>query len=54
MNVTVETLAPCKKQLRVEIDAAAVDSTFESITKEFQKEARFPGFLPPPALPHPG
>lgn len=46
MNVTVETLAPCKKQLRVEIDAAAVDSTFESITKEFQKEARFPGFRP--------
>lgn len=46
MNVTVETLAPCKKQLRVEIDASAVDSTFESITKEFQKEARFPGFRP--------
>jgi len=46
VNVTVETLAPCKKQLRVEIDASAVDSTFESITKEFQKEARLPGFRP--------
>lgn len=46
MNVTVETLAPCRKQLRVEIDAAAVDSTFDSITKEFQKEARLPGFRP--------
>jgi trigger factor len=32
--------------LRVEIDATAVDSTFESITREFQKEARFPGFRP--------
>jgi trigger factor len=46
VNVTVETLAPCKKQLRVEVDAGAVDSTFESITREFQKEARFPGFRP--------
>jgi trigger factor len=46
VNVTVETLAPCKKQLRVEIDADSVDSTFESITKEFQREARFPGFRP--------
>lgn len=46
MNVTLETLAPCKKQLRVEIDANQVDSTFESITREFQKEARFPGFRP--------
>jgi trigger factor len=46
VNVTVETLAPCKKQLRVEIDAAEVDSTFESITKGFQKEARLPGFRP--------
>jgi trigger factor len=46
VNVTVETIAPCKKQLRVEIDAASVDSTFESITREFQKEARFPGFRP--------
>ncbi|MCU0771052.1 MAG: trigger factor [Verrucomicrobia bacterium] len=46
MNVTVETIAPCKKQLRVEIDAQSVDSTFESITAEFRKEARFPGFRP--------
>jgi len=46
VTVTVETLAPCKKQLRVEIDAAAVDQTFESITKAFQKEARLPGFRP--------
>jgi len=46
VNVNVETLAPCKKQLRVEIDPAAVDAAFESITKEFQKEARLPGFRP--------
>ena len=46
MNVTVETIAPCKKQLRVEIEAAEVDSIFESMTKQFQKEARLPGFRP--------
>jgi trigger factor len=46
VNVTVETIAPCKKQLRVEIEAAEVDSTFESMTKQFQKEARLPGFRP--------
>jgi len=46
VNITVETLAPCRKQLRVEIDAAAVDSAFESITKGFQKEANLPGFRP--------
>lgn len=46
VNVTVETIAPCKKQLRVEIDAPVVDSMFESTTKEFRKGANLPGFRP--------
>lgn len=46
MNVTVENLAPCKKLLRVEVDAKAVDEAFDSTTKEFQKQASLPGFRP--------
>ena len=46
MNVTVENLAPCKKLLRVEVDAKAVDEAFDATTKEFQKQAALPGFRP--------
>lgn len=46
MNVTVENLAPCKKLMRVELDAQAVDAAFETMTKQFQKEASLPGFRP--------
>jgi trigger factor len=46
VNVTVENLAPCKKLVRVEIEAQKVDETFESITKDFQKQASLPGFRP--------
>ena len=46
MNVTVENLAPCKKLVRVELDAPAVDATFATIEKSFQKEANLPGFRP--------
>jgi trigger factor len=46
VNVTVENLAPCKKLVRVEVDSKKVDETFESITKDFQKEAALPGFRP--------
>lgn len=46
MNVTVENLAPCKKLLRVEVPAEKVDETFNSITKEFGKQAALPGFRP--------
>ncbi len=46
MNVTVENLAPCKKLVRVEVDTQTVDTTFETITKEFQKQAQLPGFRP--------
>ena len=46
MNVTVETLAPCKKLVRVEVDAQAVDEAFAAVTKDFQKQASLPGFRP--------
>jgi trigger factor len=46
VNVTVENLAPCKKLVRVEIDAPEVDAAFEAMTKDFQRKAEFPGFRP--------
>jgi trigger factor len=46
VNVTVETLAPCKKLLRVELDAQAVDAAFAEMTRDFQKQAVLPGFRP--------
>ena len=44
MNVTVENLAPCKKLLRVEVDAQTVDATFDAVTKDFQRHASLAGF----------
>jgi trigger factor len=46
VNVSVENLAPCKKLVRVELDATAVDTAFDAITKDFQKQAALPGFRP--------
>ena len=46
MNVTVENLAPCKKLVRIELDAPAVDAAFAAMEKNFQKEAKLPGFRP--------
>ena len=46
MNVTLETLAPCKKLMRVEVETQKVDETFETITKDFQRQAALPGFRP--------
>jgi trigger factor len=46
VNITVENLAPCKKLLRVELDAKSVDESFDAITKDYQKQAALPGFRP--------
>lgn len=46
MNVTVENLAPCKKLVRFELDAKAVEEAFASVTKDFMKHAKMPGFRP--------
>jgi trigger factor len=46
VNVTVENLAPCKKLVRVEVEAQKVDETLETVAKQFQREANLPGFRP--------
>jgi trigger factor len=46
VNVTVESLAPCKKLMRVEVDTQKVDEMFNSVTRDFQREAALPGFRP--------
>ncbi len=46
MNVTIEHLGPCKKLLRVEIDAAGAQTKSEAVIREFQQKARLPGFRP--------
>ena len=46
MNVTVENLAPCKKLVRFEVDAKAVDEAFVAVTKDFVRHAKMPGFRP--------
>ena len=52
VNVTVENLGPCKKLMRVEVDAPAVDAALEEITHDFQKQVRLPGFRPGKAPRH--
>lgn len=46
MKVTVDNLSDCKKLLRIEEDAAAVDATIEKVTTEYMRHASFPGFRP--------
>jgi trigger factor len=46
VNISVENLAPCKKLMRIEVEAKAVDEVFDSVTKEYQKQAALPGFRP--------
>jgi len=46
VNVTVESLAPCKKLVRVEVESQKVDEAFETITKDYQRHANLPGFRP--------
>ncbi len=52
MNVTVETLAPCKKLIRIELEPQAVDKAFEDMTGNFVSQASLPGFRPGKAPRH--
>ena len=52
MNVSVESLGPCKKLLRVELPVEKVNAVFDEITGEFQKGAQLPGFRPGKAPKH--
>ena len=46
MNVTIQDLGPCKKQLRVELDVPEVDKAFDEVARDFVKHASLPGFRP--------
>jgi trigger factor len=46
VNVSVEHLSPCKKLLRVEIDAQAAQAELDSVAKTFQQRSNLPGFRP--------
>jgi len=46
VNVSVQILGPCKKLMRVEVEAEKVEEGFDEITREYQREARLPGFRP--------
>ncbi|MCF7669202.1 MAG: trigger factor [Verrucomicrobia bacterium] len=44
MNISIEHLGQCKKLARIEADVDEVTSVFSEITREYQKEAKVPGF----------
>jgi len=46
VEVTITDLSPCKKQLRIEIDAEAVNAKFDAVAKDFRRHAHLPGFRP--------
>lgn len=46
MNVEVQDLGPCKKLLRISVEAAEVEAATLSVVRDFQKQARMPGFRP--------
>src|SRR5882724_1153211 len=46
MAVTIENTAPCRKKLRIEVDAGRVAGTRAEILQEFRKFAAIPGFRP--------
>ena len=46
MSVTIEDSAPCRKKLRVEVDAERVAGARAEIVREFRKHATIPGFRP--------
>jgi trigger factor len=46
VEVTITDLSPCKKQLRIEIDAETVDAKFDAVAKDFRRHAHLPGFRP--------
>jgi len=46
VNVTVENLGPCKRLVRFEVSAEAVNKAFDEMVGDFQRQARLPGFRP--------
>ena len=46
MSATIETIAPCRKKLRIEVAASRVAGVRAEILQEFRKGAAIPGFRP--------
>ncbi len=52
VSTTIEHLGPCKKLLRVEVEAAAVDKGFATTQDDFSRHVTLPGFRPGKAPKH--
>lgn len=46
MAVTIETIAPCRKKLRIEVPATRVAGARAELLQEFRRQANIPGFRP--------
>ena len=46
MKITLENIAPCRKKLRIEVEAERVAGARAEILQEFRKAAQVPGFRP--------
>lgn len=44
--VSIEDVGPCKKRLKIEVPAPAVEAETERVTREFTGKAKIPGFRP--------
>jgi len=44
VEVNLTDLSPCKKQLRIELDAETVNAKFDAVAKDFRRHAHLPGF----------
>lgn len=52
MSTTIQDLGPCKKLIRVEIDAAKVDAALAAMRTDFIRNVSLPGFRPGKAPAH--
>ncbi|HMP75911.1 MAG TPA: trigger factor [Kiritimatiellia bacterium] len=46
MNIRVETVGPCRREIHVEVPVEQVQAVFEEVTASYAKVARVPGFRP--------
>jgi trigger factor len=43
---SIQDIGPCKKELKIEVPAEAVDAETERVTREYGRQVRIPGFRP--------
>lgn len=46
MNIHIEDIGPCRKQIHIEVPADKVDATFKEVLTGYSRYARIPGFRP--------